>query len=97
MRMMMRVTMDVEAGNAMIKSGRMEQGLGELQARLKPEAIYFTADKGKRTVYCFLDMKDPSEMPIIAEPFFMDLNADVEFQPVMNAEDLKKGLSQLKR
>jgi hypothetical protein len=94
---MMRVTMPVEAANTMIKSGRMEQALGEMMARLKPEAIYFTADKGKRTIYCFLDMKDASEMPVISEPFFMDLNAEVEFQPAMNAEDLKKGLSQLKR
>jgi hypothetical protein len=41
------------------------------------------------------DLKDPSEIPAIAEPFFLNLNAKVEFSPVMNAEDLKKGLESL--
>jgi hypothetical protein len=38
------------------------------------------------------DMKDASSIPVVAEPFFMGLNADVQFTPVMNADDLKAGL-----
>lgn len=41
------------------------------------------------------DLKDPSDIPPFAEPFFMDLNADVELALVMDAPDLQKGLSQL--
>jgi hypothetical protein len=37
-------------------------------------------------------MKDSSEIVKIAESFFSELNARVEFFPVMNADDLKKGL-----
>ena len=36
-----------------------------------------------------------ADMPRVAEPFFMGLNAKVEYAPAMNAEDLKKGLSRL--
>ena len=42
-----------------------------------------------------VDLKDPSDILTIAEPFFMGLNAAVDFTPVMNAEDLKKGLGKI--
>jgi hypothetical protein len=94
-RMMMRVTMSIEAGNAMIKSGRLPVFMAETLGRLKPEAAYFTADKGDRTAYLFLDVKDQSDLPSLAEPFFMELGAKVEFMPAMNADDLKTGLSKV--
>src|SRR5205823_6452251 len=92
MRMMIRVSIPVEAGNAAVKSGRMAQIIGEQMGRLKPEAAYFTTDGGQRTAYLFVDLKSQSEMPMVAEPFFGELNAKVEFLPVMNAEDLQSGL-----
>lgn len=39
-----------------------------------------------------LDMADPSQIPQIAEPLFLNVDAAVEFAPAMNAEDLKKAL-----
>jgi hypothetical protein len=92
-RTMIRVTIPAEPGNAAIKSGRLPQVIAESMERLKPEAAYFTADKGARTAYFFIDLKDQSDIPRIAEPFFMEFNASVEFMPVMNADDLKKGLA----
>jgi hypothetical protein len=38
------------------------------------------------------DMKDASEIPAIAEPLFAGLNARIQLLPVMNADDLKRGL-----
>lgn len=96
MRTMMRVTIPVEGGNAAVKSGRLPQLMADAMARMHPEAAYFTTDKGFRTAYFFVDLKDQSQIPVLAEPFFMELNASVEFMPVMNADDLKKGLSQAK-
>ena len=64
-------------------------------ARMKPQSAYFTADGGTRTVYFFVEMQDQSQIPAFAEPFFSELNAEVDFQPVMTADDLKKGLSQI--
>src|SRR5207248_7595768 len=93
MRTMVRVTIPVDAGNSAIKSGRLPQLLERILGQLKPEAAYFTSDRGQRTAYLFIDVKDQSDIPQIAEPFFMELSATVEFMPVMNAEDLKKGLA----
>jgi hypothetical protein len=36
--------------------------------------------------------RESSELPAIAEPLFMGLNAEIEVIPAMNADDLKKGL-----
>jgi hypothetical protein len=94
-RTMMRVMIPVEPGNAAIKSGRLPQIIAQAIDRMKPEASYFTADKGTRTAYFVLDLKDSADIPQLAEPFFMELQASVEFMPVMNADDLKKGLSQI--
>ncbi|HZR23603.1 MAG TPA: hypothetical protein VFA59_08460 [Vicinamibacterales bacterium] len=93
---MMRVTIPTAPGNAAVKSGRINQVLGEAMARMKPETAYFTADQGVRTAYFFVDMKDQTQLPAFAEPFFQEFDAKVEFQPCMNGDDLKSALSQLK-
>jgi hypothetical protein len=41
------------------------------------------------------DLKDPSDIPSIAEPLFQSMNAKITLTPVMNAEDLMKGLEKL--
>ena len=97
MRTMIRVKMQVEAGNRAFQDGSLAKTLMEAIDRFKPEAAYFYPDQGVRTALMVLDMKDSSEMPAIAEPFFSKLNATVEIVPVMNAEDLKKGLAKIPR
>jgi hypothetical protein len=96
MRMLLRVKIPVETGNQTISNGRLPQLMEQTLAELKPEAAYFTADAGCRTAFIVFDLKDTSDIPKIAEPFFMELNAEIEMAPVMNADDLKKGLSHLK-
>ena len=95
MRMMMKITIPVKAGNAAIKDGSLPKIMGETLERLKPEAAYFLSENGLRTAIMIIDMKDPADIPSLAEPFFMGLNAGVVFLPVMNADDLKKGLSKI--
>ncbi len=41
------------------------------------------------------DMADPAQIPQIAEPLFMNVDAAVEFTPVMNGDDLKRALEQV--
>lgn len=92
MRTLLRVTIPVEAGNESIKSGTLPQTLQATLDTLKPEAAYFFTQNGKRSAFIFFDLKDPSDIPGIAEPLFMGFNAEIEFTPVMNEADLKAGL-----
>ena len=96
MRMMIRVTVPVEQGNATVKDGSLGAIIQAFMAEHKPEAAYFAAEGGNRTAYFVVGISDTSNIPPMAEPFFMGLNAKVEFIPVMNAEELGKGLSRLK-
>jgi len=93
MRMMLKATMDVDSGNQAIEDGSMGRMLEETMAKLKPEAAYFFADGGDRSMLMVFDMKDTSEIPGIVEPLFLGINAQVEMIPVMNQDDLKKGLA----
>ena len=90
MRFMVKVAWDVEAGNSLVKSGKLGAVIESILADLKPEAAYFTAEQGKRGGILIVNLDDPSEIPGIAEPFFLATNATVEFLPVMLPEDLKK-------
>jgi hypothetical protein len=93
MRMMLKVLIPTENGNHAIKDGSLPRLLDATMSKLKPEAAYFVAEHGHRTALIFFDMKDASDIPSICEPLFMGFNAKVEMIPVMNADDLKKGLS----
>jgi hypothetical protein len=95
MRMMLRWTVPVGKGNDMVKGGSMGTVVESVLAKTKPEAAYFLADGGMRGGVIFFDLKEPSDIPRIAEVLFQGADAAVEFTPVMNGDDLKKALSSL--
>ncbi|MGW1613209.1 hypothetical protein ACWCQZ_28010 [Streptomyces sp. NPDC002285] len=96
MRVLLKANLDTEKGNEAIRAGKLPQVIQELMQKIKPEAAYFTTEQGMRTMFLFFDLEDPSQMPVIAEPLFFELGAKVDYTPVMNAEDVQKGLAQLK-
>lgn len=93
MRTMLKFTVPVERSNQAIKDGSLKKTLQSLMERLKPEAAYFSPLDGKRGGMIFFDMTDPSNVVEICEVLFLNLNAEVEFIPVMNADDLGRGLA----
>ena len=95
MRMMLRWTVPVERGNQAIKDGSLARTMELLLGELKPEAAYFWPENGERAGMIVFDMADPTQIPQIAEPLFLNLEAAVEFVPVMNADDLRKALEKL--
>jgi hypothetical protein len=89
MRFLVKVSIPVEAGNAAAK----KDGFKVIQTILeqqKPEAAYFIADGGRRTGLLIIDITDASDIPRIAEPWFLALNANIEATPAMIPEDLQK-------
>ena len=52
--------------------------------------ISFADDNGKRSGSIVFDMKDSSQIPAVAEPWFLAFNAKISLRPVMNPQDLAK-------
>jgi len=95
MRMMLKAQMDTAAASKAIQEGRMPTVMQSMMEKLQPEAAYFGPDDGKRTAFIIFQMDDPSQLPAISEPLFSEFNARVEIFPVMDRDDLVKGLSAL--
>ncbi len=92
MRMMLKVTIPVEAGNAAIADGSLPGAVMQFVEKMQPEASYFIAEGGVRTALFFFDMKDSSNLPSIAEPFFTKLKAGITVTPAMDLADMKAGV-----
>jgi len=93
MRVMMKVSMPVEAGNKGVKEGILPRTVMKFVEQAKPEACYFFPERGRRTALFFFDLEDPTMIPSVAEPFFSNLNASIELTPAMNLEDMKAGVA----
>jgi hypothetical protein len=92
---MLKVSVPIETANEAIQDGRMGKVLQAELEKLRPEAVYFFAEDDVRTMILFLDIKDASDMPVIADPFFRQVNARIRFTPVMNVQDFQTGMAKL--
>jgi hypothetical protein len=88
MRMLMHVQLPLEPFNAAVRDGTVGQKMQRILETIKPEAAYFTEQNGRRGGTLVVDVKDPSDVPILAEPWFLTFNAEVEFRIAMTPEDL---------
>jgi len=96
--MMLQFSIPVEAGNQAARKGSFGAPFQKILEELKPEAAYFTtAANGERGGFIVFDLKDTSQIPGIAEPFFLAYNAQVHFFPVMNAQDLAAAIPGVER
>lgn len=90
MRMLCKFKMAVKAGNQMAKDGTLGKKMAAILEEQKPEAIYFGLEDGMRTAYMIINLNDASQLPAIAEPWFLACDASVEAQVVLTPGDLQK-------
>ena len=96
MKMLLTVEFPHEPFNALVKSGRAGETMGRILEAIKPDAAYFTEQDGLRCGIFVIDVKNPSEVPAFAEPFFLNFHANCKFRIVMSPDDLQKaGLEEL--
>jgi hypothetical protein len=95
MRTMLKAKFDTEAASRAIQDGSLPKLLQDILAQLQPEAAYFGPESGVRTAFIVFEMRESSQLPVITEPLFSKLKATVEVFPVMNQDDVQRGLQQL--
>jgi Domain of unknown function (DUF3303) len=93
MRMMIKFSFPVKPGNELVSSGKLGRIFQSIMEDLKPEAAYFFPENGQRSGLLVVNMTDSSDLVKSVEPLWHGLHADVSVTPVMNGEDLKKGLT----
>ena len=97
MRVFMKVEFPVEAANAVARDGRLGRVIQSILEEQKPEAAYFLDQNGRRCGLLFVELKDASDIPALAEPWFLALNASIEIHPAMTPADLAKAAPAIER
>ena len=68
---MLRVTMDIEAGNRAAQDRRLPGILKRAADLIQPEAAFFGPIGGERTALFLLEIGDTSRIAEITEPLFL--------------------------
>lgn len=96
MRMLLTARFPAEPFNTLVRKGEAGPLLQSILADLKPEAVYFTDERGQRAAMLIVDLPTPSDLPRLLEPFFLKFDADCELKVVMGPADLAHaGLDEL--
>ncbi len=96
MRMLLTAHMDMQAANQAVNDGTLRKMVDGMVEDLKPEAAYFLPSEGTRCCMFVFDLEDTARIPVALEPFFLG-GAEVELTPVMNLDDLRAGLADVRR
>ena len=88
MRFIVTASWPVASGNAAARAGTLAKTVQAILEDIKPEACYFAAVNGKRTAIMVVYLADASQIPAVAEPWFLAFDASIEAIPVMLPGDL---------
>jgi hypothetical protein len=90
LRMLLHLEFPLEPFNSMVKDGSVGPKMMKILETLKPESAYFSESDGCRGGTLVVDVKEPSDVPFFAEPWFLTFNASVKFRIAMSPQDLGK-------
>jgi hypothetical protein len=88
--MLMEVTFPIEPFNTATRKGTVGETIGRILAETKPEAVYFTDHEGHRGATLVVHVADASQIPALAEPWYLNFNADCRFRIAMTPDDLQR-------
>ncbi len=97
MRFLVKATIPVEAGNALVRDPNFGKVMQDILSDLKPEAVYYCAEHGQRTIYFVVDLAETHQISAIAEPLWLSLKANIEAIPAMNQAEFTKALPGIQR
>jgi hypothetical protein len=96
MKMLLSVEFPLEPFNSLVRNGKVGEIIGRILETIKPETAYFTEQDGKRGGIFVIDVNNPSDIPSVSEPFFLNFQANCKFRILMSPADLQKaGLDDL--
>jgi len=96
MRMLVNVKIPNDEFNDAVRDGTAGEKMQDILEDAKPEAVYFTEYDGQRGAVMVVDVKEASDVPRLAEPWYLLFDAEVEFRVAMTPGDLEKaGLESL--
>ena len=90
MRMLMHIECPLEPFNTAVRDGSVGTKMKKILEAIKPEAAYFSEHNGRRGGTLVVNVNGPSDVPALAEPWFLTFNAEVQFRIAMTPEDLAK-------
>jgi len=88
MQMIMNVTFPLDPFNTAVRDGSIGQKMKKILEAIKPEVAYFTEQDGHRGGMFVVNVHKASDIPVLAEPWFLVFNAEVEFRVAMTPADL---------
>ena len=89
MRILLQAIFPHEPFNTLVRKGEVGKLMQKIMEDLRPEAAYFTEQDGKRSGLFVINLGSASDIPKVAEPFFLTFNADCHFKVAMSLEDLR--------
>ena len=91
MKFLVTAQCPTEPFNSLVRNGTAGETIQKIMADIQPESVVFTEIDGMRSAVMVIDMDDASKIPSIAEPFFLNFEAEVHVRVAMTPEDLAKG------
>ena len=89
MRFLMNVELPLEPFNTMVRDGTVGAIIGRILDDCKPEAVYFTEQNGRRGATLVVQIERESQIPALAEPWFLQFEAVCQFRIAMTPSDLQ--------